>query len=127
VSPGTNFYTLIPCRVLDTRNPNGPMGGPALVANTDRTFTVAGQCGIPAGAKTLSVNVTVTSSTDAGGLEFFAGGSPAPGTATVGYRAGQTRANNAIVAVGIQGDVSVRCDQAAGSVQMILDVNGYFQ
>jgi hypothetical protein len=31
--PGA-FFTLTPCRLIDTRNPDGPLGGPALVANT---------------------------------------------------------------------------------------------
>src|SRR5262249_7794479 len=41
-TPGANFYTLTPCRVIDTRNPTGPLGGPALVAATDRLFNLAG-------------------------------------------------------------------------------------
>jgi IPT/TIG domain-containing protein len=124
---GTSFYTLIPCRVLDTRSPNGPLGGPALSANVDRLFTLIGQCGIPAGARTLSLNVTVTSATNPGTLQLFAGGSPAPGTTAISYRAGQTRANNAMVTLGGSGDLVIQADQVAGTVNVILDVNGYFQ
>src|SRR5262249_48282859 len=32
------FYTVTPCRLIDTRGPAGPLGGPALVANADRFF-----------------------------------------------------------------------------------------
>ena len=37
----SRFYTVTPCRVVDTRNSSGPFGGPALAANSDRTFVVA--------------------------------------------------------------------------------------
>ena len=30
------FYTVTPCRLVDTRNPTGPYGGPSLSANSDR-------------------------------------------------------------------------------------------
>lgn len=43
------------------------------------------------------------------------------------YKAGQTRANNAIVTLGGSGDVLVFVGQGGGTVQLILDVDGYFQ
>ncbi len=49
--PPLDFYTLSPCRVVDTRNPAGPQGGPALPAHASRTFTLAGQCGVPRGRR----------------------------------------------------------------------------
>ena len=45
---------------------------------------------------------------------------------TINWVAGQTRANNA-VAVLSPTVLAVQCDQASGSVHLILDVNGYFQ
>ena len=50
-----------------------------------------------------------------------------PAVRTLEYSAGQTRANNAVVALGSTGDAIVHCGQATGSVHLILDVNGYFQ
>src|SRR5262249_8103078 len=64
--PVTSFYTLAPCRVVDTRGAPGPMGGPALVANGERTFVIAGQCGIPATARVVAFNFTVTEPTALG-------------------------------------------------------------
>jgi len=124
----TNFslYTVTPCRLVDTRNPAGPLGGPALAAGQDRVFTLAGQCGLPAGIRAVSVNITVTQPTAAGYLTLYPGG-PAPLTSSMNYRAGQTRANNAVLAVGGSGEIGVRCGQASGTTQFVLDVNGYFQ
>src|SRR5262249_255102 len=44
---GTQFYTITPCRVADTRDDIGPYGGPSLDPTMDRAYVIAGQCGIP--------------------------------------------------------------------------------
>ncbi len=125
--PATSFYTLTPCRLLDTRDPAGPWGGPALSAGAVRTFVIAGRCSVPVTANAVSVNATVTQPTTLGHLVFFPGGSPQPLVSTINYRAGQTRANNAIVRLGADGTISVACGQASGTTHFILDINGYFQ
>ncbi|MGH9367047.1 MAG: right-handed parallel beta-helix repeat-containing protein [Thermoanaerobaculia bacterium] len=124
---GTSFHTVTPCRVVDTRSPAGPLGGPALWAGIERTFTLAGQCGVPPTARAVSVNVTVTQPTSPGDLRLFPSGTLPPLASTINYRAGQTRANNAIPTLGPSGGLTVRCDQAAETVHLVLDVSGYFQ
>jgi metallopeptidase family M12-like protein len=123
----TLFYTVSPCRVLDTRNPTGPYGGPALAANTDRTVVVGGWCGIPTTARAIAVNVTVAQPTASGDLRLYAGGTARPMASSINYRAGQTRANNGFAQLGTAADLAIRCDQSSGNVQVIIDVNGYFQ
>jgi glucose/arabinose dehydrogenase len=125
--PPSQFHTLTPCRVADTRNAAGPYGGPALSANTTRTFTMTGRCGIPATARALSLNVTVTDPSALGDLRLFPGGAQLPGTSTINFNAGQTRANNALLPLSTAGDLSVRCVMPSGSVHLILDVNGYME
>ena len=123
----TQFYTVTPCRVVDTRNPTGPYGAPALAANSDRTFTLGGQCGVPSTAKAVTLNVTVTQGSAAGQLRLYPGGTPLSIASAINYRAGQTRANNEASPLGSSGSLGVHCDQATGNVQVIIDVNGYFQ
>ena len=53
-----SFFTVTPCRLADTRNPPGPFGAPALSNGVVRTFTVGGNCGVPAAASAVSVNLT---------------------------------------------------------------------
>ena len=120
-----SFYTLTPCRVADTRDPDGPFGGPALASNQTRAFTMAGRCGIPSNARALSLNVTVTLPTDAGHLRLFAAGTPVPSVSTLNFQPGQTRANNAIVPLA-GGALEVFGGLPAGTVHVIFDVNGYF-
>ena len=86
---GTSFHTTTPCRILDTRNANGPLGGPALVAGVRRDFVLTGTCGIPSTAKSISANVTVTGSSVAGSLVAFpADLAQAPLANTLSLRAG---------------------------------------
>ena len=125
-SPGAAFYTLEPCRVVDTRGPVGSWGGPPLGAGADRAFTVAGRCAIPPTAVGISANLAVTGATAAGDLRVHAGGTSLPPTSSINYGAGQTRAGNAVVRLGPLGEVLVHCDQVSGTVHFILDVSGYF-
>jgi uncharacterized protein DUF4394 len=127
LSAGSRFFSVTPCRVLDTRNPDGPYGGPALVAGADRTFAIAGQCGVPPGAAAVSVNLAVTQPTTVGNLRLFPAGTALPVVSSINYSAGQTRSNNAIVRLNALGEMAVRCAQASGTAGFILDVNGYFE
>jgi len=120
------FNLSSPCRLIDTRNPDGPLAGPALDGDSTRTFVAAGNCGVPTTARAISINVTVTQPTADGELILFANGLDAPSTSTIDYNAAQTRANNAIVLLGAAGDFVVSCVQPSGTVHLIVDVNGYF-
>ena len=126
-SAGWQYFSMTPCRAVDTRSAAGPYGGPALAAGADRSFVLINRCGIPPGARAVAVNLTVTESTASGYLVLYSGGTAVPVASTVNYRAGQTRANNAFVTLGAGGDVALHCGQASGTVQAVIDVNGYFQ
>jgi hypothetical protein len=45
----------------------------------------------------------------------------------VNFRPGQTRANNAIVLLGVGGTLAVSNGQPAGTTEFIIDVTGYFE
>jgi uncharacterized repeat protein (TIGR03803 family) len=124
---GYGLVTIAPCRAIDTRQSNGPHGGPALDASSSRDFTLAGACGVPITAAAIAINVTVTQSTSPGNLTIFPGDNSMPATSTINYSAGQTRANNAIVSPNAAGAITVHCAQESGTVQFIVDVNGYYQ
>lgn len=116
------FYTVTPCRLFDTRTVGG-----ALTAGTLRTYAVNELCDIPSGVGAIAANITVTQPTSAGRLTIFPAGTPEPQTSSINYRAGQTRANNAILPLGPQATFTVACRQQTGSVHFILDVVGYFE
>ena len=127
VAPAVSFFTLTPCRVVDTRG-GAPVTGPALVGQAVRALTLAGHCGIPASAKAVSLNMTVTLATAGGNMRLFASGIPTPVVASINYSAGQTRGNNAIVPLSAGGAIDAFVAQPAGTtVHVIIDVNGYFE
>lgn len=119
------FYPITPCRVLDTRYPAGPYGGPAAPAVSERQFTVAGVCGVPTGAKSVVVNVTAVSPATAGFVALFPSDRPWPGTSMLSYRTGHTRAANAVVSLSPDGRLTVK--NVGATLHYILDVTGYFQ
>lgn len=123
---GRSFHTVTPCRVLDTRKAAGPFGGPRLTAGADRSFPIGGQCVIPASARAVSVNLTVTEPDNFGYLTLFPAGGAPPLASTINFAPGQTRANNAAVTLGPAGNIVVRCGMASGGVHFIVDVNGFF-
>jgi uncharacterized repeat protein (TIGR01451 family) len=122
VSTGESFYTLAPCRLVDTRTADGPL----LTAGQDRTFVVAGRCGVPATARSLALIVTVTGPTAAGNVRLWPAGTPVPATSTINFAPGQTRANNAILQLGSSGGLNAMLS-STGQTHLILDVSGYFQ
>ena len=124
---GLKFHTLTPCRVVDTRRANGPLGGPALQPGATRLFTVSSVCGIPAIAVAVSVNITVVAGAS-GYFTLYPGNGINPGTSSLNFSAGQVRANNAILPLSTDriGGINV-LNASAGSNHFILDVNGYFR
>ena len=122
------LHTLVPCRVVDTRNASGAYGGPVLPPNSERVFVMAGRCGVPAGAKAVSVNVTVTQPAAAGVFRLFPGDGEASNATALSFAAGRTRANNAILMLSSSGSgtLTVRND-SAGTAHLLVDVNGFMQ
>ena len=58
-----DFVPVTPCRIADTRNPNGSFGGPSLASGGTRSFPIpSSSCGIPSSAAAYSLNVTVVPS-----------------------------------------------------------------
>ena len=125
--PGTDFYTVTPCRVLDSRLVAGPWGGTPLAAGQERTLTLGGACGIPATAQAVSVNITAVDATADGHLRVFPAATPRPTTSVINFRAGQTRANNAVVRLGSAAAVTLFSGQPTGAVHVVVDVNGWFE
>jgi photosystem II stability/assembly factor-like uncharacterized protein len=115
------FHVVAPCRAVDTRTSDGP----SLSADSHRTFQLTGRCGIPAAARSVSANVTVTGGSVAGHLRIYPAGSALSSTSSVNFESDRARANNVIALLGPAGDIVVYA-ATAGRVDLIIDVNGYF-
>ena len=126
-APSSNtlqFYTLPPCRVLDTRTANGAFGGPAIPGSTSRSFVIPNSaCNVPTGASAYSFNVTVVPHAGLGYLTAWPTGQPQPYVSTLNSLDGTILANAAIVPAGANGAVSFF---ASDTTDLVVDINGYY-
>ncbi|HEX5718186.1 MAG TPA: M12 family metallo-peptidase [Thermoanaerobaculia bacterium] len=123
----SDFYTLTPCRVVDTRNAIGSRGGPVLSPSQIRTFPITGACGIPANAKAVVVNITSVTPGAAGVFQVFPGNAFPMGTGVVNFGAGQVRAGSSILMLATDGTGTLGVqNSSAGNTHFLLDVSGYY-
>ena len=127
--PGTNatlaFFPTTPCRVADTRWPNGSLGGPYLSGGLERSFPIlASTCNLPPIAKAYSLNFTAVPK--GGPLSYLtvwpAGGSR-PLVSTLNAPTGAVTANAAIMPAGVQGAITV---YPTNDTNLVIDIDGYF-
>ena len=124
----SDLYTLQPCRLVDTRAANGPLGGPALGPSAQRTFTAVNACGIPSGATALVVNITAVNPTAAGNLSVYPGNGAPLGTTVNNFQPATVRANNAIFQLATDGSGTFGVQNiSSGSTNVVIDVMGYFK
>ena len=124
--PDGLYHPVVPDRVLDTRSGNG---APQAQVGPGHTITVQmtgrGGSGIPAaGVSAVVLNVTVTNATAASYLTVWPEGVQQPVASNLNFLAGQNTPNRVIVKLGSTGKVSFF--NAAGSVDVIADVGGWF-
>lgn len=122
-----DFFAVTPCRLLDTRLANGPLGGPILGPNAERIFTLTGICGIPANATALFVNVTIVLPTASGYLSLDPGNAFPLGTTTLSFQTGEILSNNNTLLLATNGTGTARIFNAAGgNTHVVVDVTGYY-
>ena len=123
---GLSFYSVAPCRILDTRLANGSLGGPSLAPNAKRSIPVQqSNCGIPATARAYSFNTTVVPAGPLGYLSIWPTGSTQPVVSTLNALTGTVVANAAIVPAGSDAAGSIDVF-ATDRTDLLIDVNGYF-
>ncbi len=130
------YHAIIPTRICDTRpgNPSGLSGaartnceGRAPGPGGVLTIQVAGLAGIPAGATEVALDVVAADPSASGYLSVYPAGTTRPGTSSLNFSAGATRANLVMVALPTSGastgEVSVY--NYAGTTNVVIDAEGY--
>jgi hypothetical protein len=121
------FYSLTPCRAVDTRSGNGGI----VYASVLRQFTMKGTCGVPGTAKAVSLNLTIVTPNTSGFYTLWPAGGVFPTVSSINFVAGEPAlANGAIVPVAAgTPDLSTAygTGSGAGQTHVVLDVTGYFQ
>lgn len=119
-SGGATLVPMIPVRVRDTRNGEGPVG-PGGIINVQMT----GTAGLPAsGVNAVVLNVTVTRPTEAGFVTVWPSGEALPNASSLNFVPGLTVPNLVIAKLGSNGAVSVF--NSGGTSDIIVDLLGWF-
>ena len=118
-SPGNlSLYSLEPCRILDSRLPQGspPFSG---VLNVTVASSV---CGVPSSAQAFAINSTVVPAQGLGYLTLWAQGAPQPLVATLNSSDGAITGNLAVVPT-TNGLISAF---ATNPTALVIDIFGFF-
>jgi hypothetical protein len=124
------YSPLNPVRICDTRagNPSGLSGtaaqcaGGAVRGGSTKSIDVAGSFGVPDGATTAVLNVTVVNPLGAGYLSAFPTGAAQPATSSANYAAGALTGNLVEVGLGTNGEVSIF---SSATTNIVVDLEGY--
>jgi hypothetical protein len=119
------FVPINPCRLLDTR-PSTPIGSASTVTIAARGSNgeCTGASAIPEDAVALALNVTATGASASTFLTFWGDGAN-PGTSNLNPRPGAAPTPNSVnTPLSTAGNFNIYND--AGTVNVIVDVNGYY-
>ena len=125
---GLNFYTVSPCRLVDTRNANGTFGGPTFNTDMIRSFPLPeSPCGIPSGPAVQAYSLSLTVYPIGGGLYYLTtwptgGAQPFVSTLNDPFP-GLPIANAALVPAGTGGSINVF---VTNPTDVTIDIAGYF-
>lgn len=126
----TTYVPITPCRLADTRpapSTIGPRSSP-LGQNDTHTleaFPPAGPCPIPTTATVLQLNITAIDATMVTYLTVYPSNVPRPNASSLNPRAGQGAVPNAVT-TGVSPEGRFSVFNESGSVNVIIDVVGYF-
>jgi PKD repeat protein len=121
----SDFYTLAPCRVYDSRSG----AGTPLASGVAKLISLAA-CGIPSDAHAVAGNLTIVGPTGPGNVTLYPGNYPVPATSTIDFNAGAARANGVVMPLASDGSAMLSVYPSVannGTVHVILDVSGYFK
>ena len=131
VSRPAGYVAITPCRVVDTRNANGPFGGPPLRGGVMRSFTIPdnSDCNIPNyDPMPIAYSLNFTAVPHGRPLGYLTvwptGDSQPPLYSTLNSYDGRTKANAAIVPAGDYGGINV---YATDDIDLVIDISGYFK
>jgi len=123
------FYPITPCRLVDTRNPPGLNGGPALAAGAVRNFQVTQLCGVPMTAQAAALNLTMVGPTQDGFLVVWPYNTGQPYTSNINATGGTPAiANGCLVGLTTGSlNISATFGAGAGTTNVVVDITGYYQ
>jgi hypothetical protein len=121
---GAAYHSVVPARVLDTRVGTGLAG--TFTAHVARTLKVSGAVGVPTGAVSVTLNLTVVGQSAGGYVSITTKPANSPTTSTLNFPLGDTRANNVTIGLNSDGTVSLTYVARSGATtDLVIDITGY--
>jgi hypothetical protein len=115
------YVPVAPTRIVDTRTSTAMSNGSKILVTPSSLDSA-----IPSTADAYAANLTVTAPTASGVIIAYPAGSTQPSTSNLNYGKGQTIAGLSQVSAGSSGSFVVLNQEVSGTVQMIVDVSGYY-
>lgn len=123
-APGT-FTSLVPTRILDTRDGTGQDGAAKVPGGGEIEVQVGGVADVPADASAVVLNVTATRGTAGGHVTAYPTGTDLPTASHLNFAAGQTIAGAVTVQLGEGGAVTL-ANGSSAPVDLVADVAGWY-
>jgi hypothetical protein len=118
------FFSMTPCRLIDSREAAGEFGGPILATNSARDYRLPlASCGLPNTASAYSLNLTVVPTTTLGYLTLWPQGQSQPFVSTLNAPDDRIVSNAALVGAGTGGAISI---YVSNQTHLVVDTNGFF-
>ena len=131
---GSQYVSMTPSRILDTRNGSGvsgsvkgriPAGGDVTInVSQIGTITIEDPDDVPT-VTAVAINITAIAGTAEGVITAYPTGEPLPIASNVNYPPNRNIADMAIVPVGANGEITFH-NSSAGTVDLAADLDGYF-
>jgi hypothetical protein len=132
--PTLSLVPISPTRVYDSRCTGGPLAKGATRTVSVTTAVNSSTCAagatnvVPAGAKAIAYNLTITQTVNAGNLSIYPAGGSSSASAINWFASGQSLANAATVLISSGRQVTVAAGGTAGSqTHFLIDITGYYQ
>jgi hypothetical protein len=127
---GSQYVSLVPERILDTRTGEGAGIKEVVPAGGNVTFSVQylGELADPndvPNVTAVAMNLTAVNGSVGGVLTAYPTGEALPNASNVNYPAHQDIANMTIVPVGTNDDITIH-NSSSGTVYLVADADGYF-
>lgn len=125
---GNAISAIVPARLLDTRAQGSTVDGIGQGAGvrpggSTTEVQVIGRAGVPAGATTAILNLTVTGAQEPGFVTAWPCGADRPNASNLNFGTGSTVANGVISKIGVDGKV---CLYTSSATHLLADIGGYF-
>jgi hypothetical protein len=121
------FFSVTPCRAVDTRLGYGGI----VYAATQRNFTIKGVCGVPGDAKSVALNVTVVTPSVDGFEVLWPYLQSIPAVSNLNFTAGTPALANGVIVGLLQGSTpdlaTAYGTPGGGTLHLVLDITGYYK